>query len=148
MKTALSNQLRLCNQLYKRMDDIYYRTARRLDMSEAELWIMYILREHDELLTQSDICGITYESKQTVNSALKKMEINGFIELIKNEDNMKKKFIHLTEKGLELAEKTADKILAAEENSIRAMGRDEMETLLRLYEKYIDILDKEMNDIE
>lgn len=148
MKTALSNQLRLCNQLYKRMDDIYYRTARRLDMSEAELWIMYILREHDELLTQSDICGITYESKQTVNSALKKMEINGFIELIKNEDNMKKKFIHLTEKGLELAEKTADKILAAEENSIRAMGRDEMETLLRLYEKYIGILDKEMNDIE
>lgn len=148
MKTALSNQLRLCNQLYKRMDDIYYRTARRLDMSEAELWIMYILREHDELLTQSDICGITYESKQTVNSALKKMEINGFIELIKNEDNMKKKFIYLTEKGLELAEKTADKILAAEENSIRAMGRDEMETLLRMYEKYIDILDKEMNDIE
>ncbi|MBP3383939.1 MAG: winged helix DNA-binding protein [Firmicutes bacterium] len=109
---------------------------------------MYILREHDELLTQSDICGITYESKQTVNSALKKMEINGFIELIKNEDNMKKKFIYLTEKGLELAEKTADKILAAEENSIRAMGRDEMETLLRMYEKYIDILDKEMNDIE
>lgn len=143
----VSSQLRSWNRLYKRLDDAYYRTARKFDMTETELWITYIIREHEGPLTQTDICNITYESKQTINSALKKMEGKGLIGLKTVDGNKKSKFLTFTPEGEKVAEATADKILQAEENAIKAMGSEEMTVLIDLYKSYLDTLEEEMDKI-
>ena len=72
---------------------------------------MYTLREANREMTQSE-CHAMYEPKQTVNSALKKLERDGIIELLEMKDKRSKR-LHLTEKGEEFARETVDKVIAA-----------------------------------
>ena len=56
-------------------------------------------------MTQSEICSFLYQPKQTVNSSLKKLASEGYIQL--SVSGHRSKQILLTEKGRELTSQTA-----------------------------------------
>ena len=68
------------NTLLKDNDNIYRGAARRLGISDCALWILYSLRAECQPLTQKQLCLLMYLPKQTVNSALKAMEAEGYTE--------------------------------------------------------------------
>ncbi len=108
-------------------------------MSDCMLWILYILREENKVLTQSDICNMMCIPKQTVNSSLKKMEAEGYIELL-NINDKRSKQVSFTEKGLDLANNTVDIIISKENNALSKMDEKEQELLINLLRKFNDLL--------
>lgn len=132
------------NDIMKENDNIYRDIAKKFGLSECAFWILYFLRTDKNALTQSDIRSSMYQSKQTVNSALKNLETNGYIELIHVNDQRSKQ-INLTEKGMELAERTADKIIIAEQDAILELTEAEQEKFISLFRKYTEALKQKMN---
>ncbi len=126
------------NTIFKENDEIYRYAAKELGIPDCTLWILYALRA-DEKVTQKDICGALYYPKQTVNSALKRLESDGCIVLSEMEDR-RSKLISLTPKGAELAEKTADIIIEAELAALSGLTEEEQETFVGLFRKYTELL--------
>ena len=74
-------QLSEYNHVYKENTAIYRDLSIRLGLNESTFWILYTLRIEEPPVTQSDMCAILAYPKQTVNSALKKLEQEGLLTL-------------------------------------------------------------------
>lgn len=139
MKNNSSKRMLEFNEVMKENNDLYSNLAKKFKMSDCMLWILYILREENKVITQSDICNMMCIPKQTVNSSLKKMEAEGYIELL-NINDKRSKQVSLTEKGLDLANNTVDIIISKENNALSKMDEKEQELLINLLRKFNDLL--------
>lgn len=131
------------NGLMKENDELYRNAATAMGLSDCAFWILYLLREREAELTQSDICSGIYMPKQTVNSSLKKLEESGYLRLFEGNDR-RSKLVRLTEEGMDLAAETVDRILTAELRAIGGMTAEEQSVFLGLFRKFTDLLKKEM----
>lgn len=86
------------NRETKKLDDVYRSAAKSCGISECAFWILYTLRVEEKPFTQAEICEFLIEPKQTVNSALKKLEAEGYLTLSAGADQRSKR-VCLTEKG-------------------------------------------------
>ena len=139
MSKHLSKKMLELNEIMKETDDLYRNLAKKFKMSDCMIWILYILREDDRSVTQSDICNMMYMPKQTVNSSLKKMEAEGYIELLSINDKRSKQ-VCLTEKGVDLANNSVDIIISKENNALSKMDKEEQAIFINLFKKYKDLL--------
>lgn len=146
MSKHLSKKMLELNEIMKETDDLYRNLAKKFKMSDCMIWILYILREDDRSVTQSDICNMMYMPKQTVNSSLKKMEAEGYIELL-NINDKRSKQVCLTEKGVDLANNTVDIIISKENNALSKMDEKEQELLINLLRKFNDLLKDSFSEI-
>ena len=146
MSKHLSKKMLELNEIMKETDDLYRNLAKKFKMSDCMIWILYILREDDRSVTQSDICNMMYMSKQTVNSSLKKMESEGYIELL-NINDKRSKQVCLTEKGVDLANNTVDIIISKENNALSKMDKEEQALFINLFKKYKDLLKESFMEI-
>ena len=140
--------LKAYNRLFKENDELYHEIARHFGLSDCALWILYIIREEEQSLTQSDICERLFLPRQTIHSAIKKLEEEGMLTLHYREGNRKNKELCLTKQGLLLAECTADQVSAAEERALSHLSESERVQFLTLYGKYIDQLRDELAKIQ
>ena len=139
MKNNSSKRMLEFNEVMKENNDLYSNLAKKFKMSDCMRWILYILRGENKVLTQSDICNMMCIPKQTVNSSLKKMEAEGYIELL-NINDKRSKQVSFTEKGLDLANNTVDIIISKENNALSKMDEKEQELLINLLRKFNDLL--------
>ncbi len=146
MSKHLSKKMLELNEIMKETDDLYRNLAKKFKMSDCMIWILYILREDDRSVTQSDICNMMYMPKQTVNSSLKKMEAEGYIELL-NINDKRSKQVCLTEKGVDLANNTVDIIISKENNALSKMDKEEQALFIDLFKKYKDLLKESFMEI-
>lgn len=146
MSKHLSKKMLEFNEIMKETDDLYRNLAKKFKMSDCMLWILYILREDDRAVTQSDICNMMCLPKQTVNSSLKKMEAEEYIELL-NINDKRSKQVCLTEKGIDLANNTVDIVISKENNALSKMDEKEQELLLNLLGKFNNLLKDSFSEI-
>ena len=139
----VQNHLRQYNRLFKEYDDLYRGLARHFGLSDCALWVLYFVREENHPLTQSEICERMLQPRQTIHSAFKKLEAEGILELREMDGNRKSKEIFLTEKGENLAARTADPVLNTELLAMSHLSRQEQKTFLSLFEKYVRHLNNE-----
>lgn len=135
----VSKRLAEYNSIIKGHEDLYRQLAKRFGMSECSFWILYSLRETNTSITQSELCYALSQPKQTINSALKKMQDYGFIELLISQDR-RKKYIRLTDKGALLAQETVDKVILLENQTFDTFTEEEQSLFLQLLHKYTDNL--------
>lgn len=147
MDRSIQEQIVQFNRLFKRYDDIYRSAAKKFDMPELALWILYTLREKDEC-TQKDLVDMLLQPKQSIHSALRTLVKDGYVVLEYPENNRRSKYIRLTEKGTVLAEDTADEIICAENNAFLSLTDEERRTILNLFQHLTDALHKEMQKIQ
>lgn len=134
------------NSILKENDELYRGVAKNFGLPDCAFWILYILRENDRTFTQSEIRCSIYQPKQTVNSSLKKLEYEGYIERVRI-DGRRGKQIQLTGKGMALAEKTVDRVLAAEQEALSELTEEEQDVFMGLFRKYTDFLQRSFRDI-
>lgn len=134
------------NNILKENDEIYRNAAKNSGLSDCAFWILYTLRDEGNITTQSEICSAIYLPKQTVNSAMKKLENDGYIQLLNTNDRRSKQ-VSLTPKGLALAEMTVDRVIARETEALSGMTPDEKETFLQSFRKYTDLLNENMQTL-
>lgn len=134
------------NHIFKDTDKIYHNFAKSYGLSDCAFWILYLLRETDTQYTQAEICNMLSLPRQTVNSALKNLQSEGYISLTPVENNKKSKILVLTEKGEVLAKNSADMVLKAEIKVLRQFSENELQLFLSLSEKYAVLLRKEYEE--
>lgn len=127
------------NTIWKENNDIYRQLAKGFHMSDAAFWILYSLREQNMPLTQSELCSMLYEPKQTIHSSLKKLEEGGYIKRMSGKDHRSKK-IALTEKGESLARYTTDLVMVEEQNALMELSEQEQVQFIELFRKYTNLL--------
>ena len=82
-----------------------------------------------------DICRYAGISKQTINSTLRRLEADGMIYL-ENTDG-KNKTVYLTDKGRKLAERTAAKVIAIENDIFASWDTEDVDRYLLLTDRYL-----------
>ena len=136
---SINKNLLEYNSIIKENDEIYHKAARRIGISDCAFWILYIMLEEKGVVTQSTICDAFYQPKQTVNSALKKLESEGYIKLEIIAGGRSKQ-INFTKKGKKFAEETVDKVIASEQKALSGLTMEEQETFLGLFRKFTGLL--------
>ena len=119
----------------KLLDDVYRSAVKKCGLPECAFWILYTLRMEPDSFTQARICEFLREPKQTVNSALKKLEAGGYLTLSPGADQRSKP-VRLTDSGLQLAHDRVDRIQEAEAEALRRMTPEECERFIQLMARF------------
>lgn len=133
--------LMLLNHRLKENDDWYQQTAKQLGLPDSAFWILYMLYDYRDGVTQSEICSLSCFPKQTINSSLKKLENDGIIKLVQGADGRSKKII-LTAAGHELMKKTIIKVRRTEHEALNRMTDDEKDILISALDKFTRLLNE------
>lgn len=147
MDNNISEQMTEFNKIYKTIDETYHNYAKSCNLSNTSLWILYSVWENNKAYTQKELCEVWSYSRQTVNSSLKSLEGQGYIQLLHELDNKKNKQIILTKRGKELAEKIVLPLMEAEKNSFASLSNEERCVFLKLMKKHSELFGKEVNKI-
>lgn len=127
---TFSRFIRAFNEADKEMNIIYHRLARHYRLSDSVFWVLYLLGEAQGPMTQTKLCSALFLSKQTVNSALKKLESRGYLRMESMSEDRRNKLLSLTDRGEELLRLAVEPTLAMEERR----------TYLDLTHKYLDAI--------
>ena len=125
--------------------NLYHQAAKIYGLSEGCFWILYCLRADNGDITQSDISGALFQPKQTVHSALKMLENDGYLELVPA-NVRRSKYIKLTTKGMELAKRTVDHVISAEIAALSRMSVSERQFFMQLSRQYTALLKTHMQN--
>ena len=134
----MSSNLREYNRLYKEINNIYRDAAAKFGLSNSIFDILYTICEVGDGCLQKDVCDATFIPKQTVNSAIRKLEQEGYLTLSNGKG--RSKHIHLTESGHTLLKETIFPIVEAENEAFTELSPQECALLLKLHGKYITAL--------
>lgn len=138
MESYTTEGMRQLNHLMSETDAVYHEAALRLGMSDSILQILYILCDKGGNCPLGEILALSGISKQTINSALRKLEEEGTVYL--EEMGGRKKRVCLTEKGRELAERTVVKLMEIENGILDSWPRAHVEQYLELTRRYLTAL--------
>lgn len=139
-----SKKEKIC-RLCRYSDSIYHNFAVNVHLSDSVMQILYALSDFENLCTQKELCETWHFRKQTLHSALKLMETDGYVELFPLSENRRSKRICLTERGRRLARQTVAIIRSAEEKAMENMPAEEYGKLMELTHKYYGLLDESMD---
>lgn len=134
---AFPEFIRSYNELFKACNQTYHRLARHYGLSDCAFSILYFLRNEERPMTQAELCTGLFLSKQTVNSALKKLESQGQVRLEPAPGQQRNKLVHLTSKGEERIAKTIDPIFQVEESAWSCMAPEDQHRFLQLWSEYL-----------
>lgn len=135
MSADFSKERKRCNYLLNETDAAYHEAAIRFGLSDSCMIVLYTICDAGEPCPLRDICRYAGVSKQTINSALRRLEADGMIYL-ENTDG-KNKAVYLTDEGRKLAERTAAKIIAMENDIFSSWTSEDVAQYLSLTERYL-----------
>ncbi len=135
MTPDFSKELRRCNYLLSETESASHEAASRLGLPESSLIVLYAICNEGTSCPLRDICRNAGVSKQTINSALRRLEKEGIVYL-ENTDG-KNKTVFLTDEGQKLAERTAAKVIAIENDIFGSWTKEDVNQYLALMERYL-----------
>lgn len=146
MKHNYIDKVQKVNSLANELDAIYHLAARRLGISDSALIVLYEINEKGDGCLLHDVCVGSGISKQTINSALRKLEADDILYL--ENDKGKAKRVFLTQKGKEYIAVTAVRLREAECNAFNDWTENELELYFKLNEKYNESFKKEIDKMK
>ncbi|MCM1179744.1 MAG: MarR family transcriptional regulator [Clostridium sp.] len=140
---TVKKQMIEMNQLCNETDEIYHNIARSYGLTDSIYWILYILYNDDEPVSQVDLCNNWSYSKQTVNTSiaalLKKEWIT--LEVIPNTRNRKR--IVLTKAGKQFCEKAIGETQEIEHTAFSRISGEERELFISVFHKLNQFMQEE-----
>jgi len=131
MNSLPNSALRKINILMSEIDMMYHEAAKKVNLSDSSMLILYMTYDSGGCRPLSDITATI--SKQTANSALRKLETEGLIYL----EGKKKKIVFLTPEGENYAKETVGKIIEMENRIYESWTKEDTEKYIFLLEDYI-----------
>lgn len=146
MNNTISDNLALYNNLIGEIDSLYHEANLKFGYPDSVMHIFYALCVNGNSCMLSDICRKTGLSKQTVNSAIRKMEKEELIVL--ESVNSKSKRVTLSEKGEELAKKTTLKLINIEASIFAEWSAEDLNKYIELTKLYLQKLKEKLSTLE
>lgn len=131
------------NHLTTEIEAAYHDASAKLGISDSVSIILYTAYLGGGSCPLKEICMVSGKKKQTLNSALRKLENDGMVYL-KAVDG-KKKSVCLTEKGKIFSEKTVKKIIRAENEILSSWTEEERRIYIELTERFLTGLKEKTN---
>lgn len=138
-------ELKIFNQLYREIDELYHSIAVKMELSDSAFHIFYTICDLGDGCLQRDICKITSISKQTINSAVQKLEREGY--LVLKQGKGRDMHIFLTDKGKEFTNRKIQPVIHMENHVFQEMSEEESHELLRLTRKYKELLQEKSKEL-
>ena len=138
------NEMIRFNNLNSEIFALYHEASVKLGLSDSAMQILYTVCSSENDCIISDVCRMAGICKQTVNSSLRNLEKNGILYLERL--GGKKRVIRLTEKGQQLTDRTARKLIEIENNICEKWSSDEKEQYIALTKKYLEMFREELNE--
>lgn len=145
MKNYTSKEMKRYNYLVSEIDAAYHESSLRLGISDSVMRILYTICDAGGKCPLAEISRKTGLSKQTVHSAVHKLEKENIIYL--EAADGKSKNICLTQKGIEISQNTALRIIEIENNIFSSWESSDVEKYLELTEKYLISLKEKINKL-
>ncbi len=136
MADTLFDKMHHINYLTAVLDALYHQASLRLGISDSAMRVLYTIHDQGESCPLSDIYKMCDISKQTVNSAIRKLEKEDILYLEQHLGRTKR--VVLTDKGKKYVTETAARLFEAETLAFAAWTEEEIATHIRLMEKYVD----------
>ena len=141
-KNLRTEGLKRFNYLISETNAVYHEAALKMGLSDSSMMVLYTICNSGDHCLLRDICKLSGASKQTINSALRKLENEGIIYL--GNFQGKKKMVYLTDKGKELAKHTVFHLIEMENAIFESWPESEVEQYLKLTQKYLISLKEQM----
>lgn len=146
MKEPVFKIMKRFNYLLGELDAVYHEMSLKLGLSDSAMIILYTICDQGECCPLQDICRYSGLSKQTVNSALRKLEAEGVLYL--EAAGSRNKTVCLTEKGMGLAERTVKRIMQAENEIYTSWPEQDVEKYLELTEHFLTALQEKAGQMK
>ena len=144
--TVIMNIRQSLNKNYNELNGLYHDISMKLGLSDSESMVMYMLYDTQDPLTQSDIVKATGLSKQTLNSAIRKLEKGEIILLEKLNEKSKK--IVMTDKGRIIIAQKIKPLVDMEDRVLDSWTEEDRLKYLELIEKFKEQFEKEVKAYE
>ena len=142
MATYTSNEMKRYNYLVGEMNAVYHDISLHLGLSDSAMIILYTICDNGDSCLLQEISRRSGVSKQTINSAIRKLEEEGIVYL--KSAGAKNKNVCLTDEGKQLAKHTAIRLIEMENDIFASWEKDDIEKYLELTERFLTSL-KEKN---
>lgn len=126
------------NYLFGETEALYHDLAHRLGLSDSAMKILYTVCDMGEPCPLREVSHRSGLTKQTVNSALRKLEGEGVLYL--ESAGRRGKQVRLTEAGRALAQSTAARIIQMENDVLGQWDPDDVQIYLALTERFLNDL--------
>lgn len=121
---------------------LYHEAAVKMGLSDSVQNILYVLCDQGSRCSQSEIGRLTGISRQTINSAIRKLERNGIVYL--EQGRGRNTIVCLTNQGKAFAAQRVVPLLEAEQKIWNEWTPEEQREYLRLTQKYRDGLKRHL----
>ena len=135
MDCYVSQDMKRYNHLLSEMDAAYHDMSLKLGISDSAMIVLYTICNKGDRCQLQDICRLSGVSKQTINSAIRKLETEGMVVL--QPVGTKQKMVCLTEKGKQLAQNTAVRMMKAENEILASWPKQDVSQYLELTERFL-----------
>ena len=145
MTKYVSENMNRFNYLTSEIDAAYHDAALKFGLSDSAMMILYAVCCNGDSCLISDIIYLSGTSKQTVNSALRKLEADNVVYL--EAVNGRKKRVCLTDKGRALAEHTVVRLIEIENSIFASWSEQEQEMYLALIQRYLNSFREKIKEV-
>lgn len=129
------NEVRRINLLHSEIGNVYHEMSMQLGLSDSVSSILYTICNFGDSCLLGDIVSMTGIPKQTVNSALRKLEGEGVLR-VETADRRRKRVV-LTESGKSLAQQTAGQMIRMENEIFSSWQEEELALYMELIQRYL-----------
>lgn len=137
--------LRSFDRADKELSDLYHEIALKMGIPDSFFSVFYVLYNLGNGCLQKDICQETFLNKQTVNSAIRKMTLQGYLSL--RPGHGREMHLFLTDKGAAFAQQHIAPVVQKEHTAFSALKPEEQAELLRLLKIYVTALKTQLRSL-
>ena len=140
------NEWKKFNQFVCEIEGMYHEASWNLGLSDSAQRILYAICNLGDPCFLSDVIRFSGISKQTINSALRKLEGEEILTVAAV--GGRKKQIRLTEKGRTLAQETVMQIIRIEDEIYSGWTEEERRLYLELTQRYFEAFRERIKDLK
>ena len=137
------NKIRKINYLISETDALYHLASLKMGISDSVSIVLYTIYDSGNGCLLSDVYKKSGISKQTVNSAVRKLETEEILYLEQHTGRSKR--IFLTDRGKTFVRETVARLYEAEAGVFDTWREEEVNTYINLMKKYADCLRQQVD---
>lgn len=145
MEKRICSKIHRINYLNAELNALYHHASLKLGLTDSAAMVLYTIYDNGENCLLSDIYKQSGVSKQTVNSAIRKLEKERIIYLEQHSGRTKK--VVLTNTGKEYVQKTVARLFDAEAAAFASWTEEEINAHIGFMEKYIDSFREQIEEL-
>lgn len=129
--------------IWGQANGLYSSWAASKNINYYLLLVLYTL-EGQKAMTQKKICICTGLTKQTVNSVIRSLKEDGYVDLAPGIEDRREKQVTLTDKGIAYSNELVTPLRELEHRVFQVMGSDRVQQMADNIALFNTLLEKEM----